>query len=288
MLIVLYCFAIALFSMAGGMLPLSGRVSHLMLQVYLSLSAGAMLGAAFFHMLPESAELAGKNFGLWTICGVIGLYMIERFLSPHSHDTSEAGAHSHTHEHEGHAHEDHEGHAHSEAEPAAPAVAGWSAVIGLSIHTILGGVALGSAVLAGAKGLGMAVFLATLLHKPADALTISALLIKGGTKRSRVFAVQCFFSLLIPAGAALYYFGQSLITGSLETPFQGAVLAFSAGTFICIALSDLLPEVQFHRHDRGRLFAAVIAGAAIMWATSFFEPSHGHDDEHSATEVQSH
>jgi len=274
------------------MLPLSSRVTHLMLQIYLSLSAGAMLGAAFFHMLPESAELAGKNFGLWTICGVIGLYMIERFLSPHSHDTSETHphphphSHEHEHEHEDHSREDHEGREHAEAAPAAPAVAGWSAVIGLSIHTLLGGVALGSAVLVGAKGLGLAVFLATLLHKPADALTISALLIKGGTKRSRILAVQCFFALLIPAGAALYYSGQSLIAGSLETPFQGAVLAFSAGTFICIALSDLLPEVQFHRHDRGRLFAAVIAGAAIMWATSFFEPGHGHADAPPATEIQ--
>lgn len=281
MLIVLYCLGIALFSLAGGMLPLSSRVSHLMLQVYLSLSAGAMLGAAFFHMLPESAELAGKNFGLWTICGVIGLYMIERFLSPHSHDTSEANPHSHTQSH-AHAH----GHEHADAAHAAPAVAGWSAVIGLSIHTLLGGVALGSAVLAGATGLGLAVFLATLLHKPADALTISALLIKGGTKRSRIFAVQCFFASLIPAGVVVYYFGQSFIAGGLETPFQGAVLAFSAGTFICIALSDLLPEVQFHTHDRGRLFLAVIAGAAIMWATSFFEPGHAHGGEAPAPQVQ--
>jgi zinc and cadmium transporter len=286
MLIVLYCLAIVVFSLAGGMLPLSKRVTHLTLQVYLSLSAGAMLGAAFFHMLPESAELAGRNFGLWTICGIVGLYMIERFLSPHSHDTSVDNPHPHDHEHEAEGHEDHEDHEHDAASHAAPAVAGWSAVIGLSIHTLLGGIALGSAVLAGVKGLGFAVFLATVLHKPADALTISALLVKGRTKRSRVFAVQCFFAMLIPAGVALYYFGQTLIAGNLETPFQGAVLAFSAGTFICIALSDLLPEVQFHRHDRGRLFAAVIAGAAIMWATSFFEPEHLRDDAHSATEVQ--
>jgi membrane protein implicated in regulation of membrane protease activity len=81
------------------------------------LSAVAMLGAAFFHMLPESAKLAGKNFGLWTIYGVIGLYLIERFLSPYSHDTSEASDHSHTHEHEGHAHEDHVGHVLFRTEP---------------------------------------------------------------------------------------------------------------------------------------------------------------------------
>ena len=37
-------------------------------------------------------------------------------------------------------------------------------------------------------------------------------------------------------------------------------LAFSAGTFLCIALSDLLPELQFHAHDRWKLSAALLAG----------------------------
>ncbi len=282
MLIVLYCLAIALVSLGGGYLPLSKRITHLSLQIYLSLSAGAMLGAAFFHMLPESAERAGHQFGWWMAVGVIGLYMIERFLSPHSHDTDgeKDEDHDHHHEHEEHSHGEVEaGHAGS-LHPAAPQVAGWSAVAGLSIHTVLGGVALGSAVLGpeSTHELGLAVFLATLLHKPADALTISALLTKGGTSRQRALLVQCFFALLIPAGVLLFGFGQTLMSGQMGMKFTGCVLAFSAGTFICIALSDLLPEVQFHSHDRAKLFVAVLAGAGIMWLTSLFEPSdaHGH------------
>jgi len=266
MIITLYCLAIVLVSLLGGYLPLTRRITHVNLQVYLSLCGGAMLGAAFFHMLPHSAELAGERFGWWLALGVIGLYMIERFLSPHSHDTSgvaefgqEESAPHHT-------------------RAAAPQVAGWSAVAGLSIHTLLGGVALGSAVLGQGtpKGLGLAVFLATVLHKPADALTISTLLVKGGTSIRRIWSVQCFFALLIPLGVLLFYVGRSFLLAQLDTAFTGCVLAFSAGTFICIALSDLLPEVQFHSHDRGRLFMAVILGALLMWATSLIEPSHAH------------
>jgi zinc and cadmium transporter len=276
MTLVLYCLAIAVFSLLGGYLPLSKRISHLNLQVYLSLSGGAMLGAAFFHMLPESAESAGASFGTWMAIGVIGLFMIERFLSPHSHES--AGGHEHHHEPV----HDHD-HDHTEAEqpharpvrPAAPQVAGWSAVAGLSVHTLIGGVALASSVLGQqAKDLGLAVFLATLLHKPADALTISTLLVKGGTSRQRALMVQGFFSLLIPLGALLFYLGKSVLPAQVDNTFTGCALAFSAGTFVCIALSDLLPEVQFHSHDRGRLFLAVILGAGLMWATSLFESSH--------------
>lgn len=272
MTLILYCVAIALVSLAGGYLPLSKRITHLNLQVYLSLSGGAMLGAAFFHMLPESAEAARSTFGLWMAVGVIGLYMIERFLSPHSHDAAEASEHHHDPDHQ---HDEPETPGPHHARPAAPQVAGWSAVAGLSVHTLIGGVALASSVLGQqAKGLGLAVFLATVLHKPADALTISTLLVKGGTSRERALVVQGLFALLIPLGAFLFFLGKSALSAQFETAFTGNALAFSAGTFVCIALSDLLPEVQFHSHDRARLFLAVILGAGLMWATSLIEPAH--------------
>lgn len=279
MTLIIYCLVIAVVSLLGGLLPLSKKLSHLRLQVYLSLSAGAMLGAAFFHMLPESAELAGKQFGLWLALGVVGLYTIERFLSPHSHETVDheqeeeepaACCSSHSHHSEPHHH-------------AAPRVAGWSAVAGLFIHTLIGGVALGSAVVGEgtSRDLGLAVFLATLLHKPADSLTISTLLIKAGTSKRVALIVQGIFAALIPLGAFLFYAGAASTSGHFNTAFTGSVLAFSAGTFICIALSDLLPEVQFHSHDRLKLFLAMLFGVVLMWATALFEPAHSHGQEHS-------
>jgi len=279
MTITLYCVAIVLASLAGGYLPLASRISHLRLQVYLSLSAGAMLGAAFFHMLPEAANLAGRRFGSWMALGVIGLYVVERFLSPHSHappDTGEA-RHASAACYPEPERDPLAGHvATGEHQSAAPKVAGWSAVAGLSIHTLLGGVALGSAVLGPKAGLdvGLAVFLATLLHKPADSLTISTLLVKAGFPKRSAFLVQFVFASLIPVGVLLFYLGKSALGAHLDAAFTGCALAFSAGTFVCIALSDLLPEVQFHSHDRLRLFVAVLLGAALMWATALAEPGH--------------
>ncbi|HKS37511.1 MAG TPA: hypothetical protein VJW76_10005, partial [Verrucomicrobiae bacterium] len=60
--------------------------------------------------------------------------------------------------------------------------------------------------------------------------------------------------------------------------FLGSVLAFTAGTFICIAASDLLPELQFHAHDRGKLTVALIAGLGVSVAVGMFETA-GHDDK---------
>jgi zinc and cadmium transporter len=48
-------------------------------------------------------------------------------------------------------------------------------------------------------------------------------------------------------------------------------LAFSAGTFVCISLSDLLPELQFHDHDRVKLSAALLAGLALAVAVGKLE-----------------
>jgi len=56
----------------------------------------------------------------------------------------------------------------------------------------------------------------------------------------------------------------------------GYALAAAAGTFLCIATSDLLPELQFHTHDRFRLSAALLAGLGLAAAIVFFE-ERGHD-----------
>ncbi len=50
----------------------------------------------------------------------------------------------------------------------------------------------------------------------------------------------------------------------LENQIIGFLLAFSCGTFILIALSDLLPEVQFHRHNRVSLFLVLVFGIVLM------------------------
>ncbi len=118
----------------------------------------------------------------------------------------------------------------------------------------------------GAAGLG--VFLATLVHKPADALTITSLMMRAGAGRREAHLLNLGFALMIPLGVVLFAVGLAGARPITVAAWTSAALAFSAGTFLCIALSDLLPELQFHSHDRLKLSIALLAGIALMAATA--------------------
>jgi zinc and cadmium transporter len=273
--LVLYSGVILAVSLIGGSVPLLGKVSHSRLQMYLSLSAGVMLGASFFHVMPEAIDYAGKQtFGWWMALGVVGLFCIERFLAPHSHEASSKLQQEHEHE---------PGCEHDHQHRAAPAVGGWMAVVGLTIHTFMNGVGLAGAVKADFDQTssqwvmpGLALFLAIALHKPADALAISTVLSRKGVSRGVMTLVQIGFATMIPIGAAAFLVTSGAVESSLQSQMIGAALAFSAGTFLFIALSDLLPEVQFHRHDRVPLSLALIFGVCFMGFIALLE---GHDHE---------
>src|SRR5438093_9284270 len=108
--LVIYSVLVVVGSLLGGSVPFLGKVPHSRLQLYLSLSAGVMLGASFFHVMPEAMNMAGANFGWWMSLGVVGLFCVERFIAPHSHEV-DGGSHQHAHDHKGHEHAGHE-HAH--------------------------------------------------------------------------------------------------------------------------------------------------------------------------------
>ncbi len=274
-----FCTAIVIVSVLGGILPLATALNHTRLQVYLSFSAGAMLGAAFFHMIPEAVRVGSAETVRWTALGLLALFFLERFFSFHHHETEEpAGervsrvahpAHAGTHDHCG-----------SGAKGSNPfVVLSWgSAAFGLAVHSLAGGIALASAVAAdfrvgnGMMGAGLGVFLATLVHKPADALTITTLMLRAGAERRSTHLVNLGFALMIPAGVALFWIGTQASAWFSPESWTAGALAFSAGTFLCIALSDLLPELQFHSHDRFKLSAALLAGFALMAGTALLEP----------------
>ena len=143
------------------------------------------------------------------------------------------------------------------------------------------GVALGAAVVAefahahgGLAGFG--VFLAVLLHKPLDALSVTGLMATGTwSKQSRTIVNLCF-SLICPLGAFLFLkFAPDYGTQNYANVL-GIGLGFSAGAFLCISLSDLLPEVQFHRHDRGKLSASLLLGVLLAYGIGYLEGEHAH------------
>jgi zinc and cadmium transporter len=275
-----FCTAIVIVSALGGILPLTTVLNHTRLQVYLSFSAGTMLGAAFFHMIPEAVRVGSAGTVHWTAFGLLALFFLERFFSFHHHETKEpegeptATAIDRC---------DDAAHDHRESHTPDPSLrAGmlpWgSAAFGLAVHSLVGGIALASAVAAdfrigkGMIGAGFGVFIATLVHKPADALTITALMLRAGEARRQAHLMNLGFSLMIPAGAALFWIGTRAPASLSPGAWTASALAFSAGTFLCIALSDLLPELQFHSHDRLKLSIALLAGFALMAVTAGLEP----------------
>lgn len=282
-LLSLLCALIVAVSLLGGAAPLAMVLNHTRLQIYLSFSAGTMLGAAFFHMLPEAVRLGDAGTSRWAAVGLLSLFFLERFFSFHHHEASPKHArgpadqpavepspvdqdHNHGHGH-GDAAEDASGHPLS-----------WgTAAFGLAIHSLAGGVALASAIAADfgeqgwIAGTGWGVFLATILHKPADAMTVVSLMLHSGSSKRPAHLVNLGFALMLPLGVVLFFLGANHLPGVDSSSLTAIALAFSAGTFLCIALSDILPELQFHAHDRLKLSLALLGGFLLMVGTSAIE-----------------
>jgi zinc and cadmium transporter len=77
------------------------------------------------------------------------------------------------------------------------------------------------------------------------------------------------------AGAAIFCLGVGQFAEQQHT-IVGLALGFSAGVFLCIALADILPEIQFHAHDRMKLSAALVLGVVFAYALGIFESPHEH------------
>jgi zinc and cadmium transporter len=144
------------------------------------------------------------------------------------------------------------------------------------------GLAIGAAIVAesseshAARLAGVGTFLAVALHKPFDSLTIGALMAGGGWSRGWQHAVNLFYAVTAPLGMFAFFLGLKQVDAA-HSQVVGSALCFAAGAFLCISTSDLLPEVQFHKHDRVKLSLALLVGVAVAAVMVLFETSgHGH------------
>ena len=280
-----YCVLIVLASLAGGVVPVLVKLTHARIQIVVSLVSGFMLGVGFFHLLTHALlewPVVDK-VALWVVLGFLVMFLIERFFCFHHHDVPDPAAEpehagdDHTHPHGHHDHEHAAQHDHKLT---------WSgAAVGLVLHSVIAGIALAASVDAGAHHdaaawAGLPVFLVIFLHKPLDSMTLITLMSVGRWNTGWRHLINVLFALAIPASVVLY--SQLGVGGGgdghASHEMVGLVLAFAAGAFICIASSDLLPELQFHRHDRVKLSLALIAGIALAWTIAHFESKiHDHD-----------
>ncbi len=281
-----YLLLIATAAIAGGSSVAILSLGHRTTQVLLSFTGGVLLGVGLLHLLPHAALELGGNIEAtmgWALGGFFVMFLLERAFHGHAHHAADTVC---DHDHSGHDHanggQSQGGHSHSPTAISSRGPWAWcGALAGLALHSLADGAALAASVGAdaahGAGPLaGVATFLAILLHKPLDAAIIATLMTQAGASRSMRLAVNIGYALVVPAGAVFFLLSLPLFAGQ-QAAVVGVALAIAGGAFICIAAADLLPEVQFHTHDRLLLTTALVLGLALAWAITAAErSSHGH------------
>ncbi len=253
-------------ALLGGFVPFLLTLTHRRMQVALSLISGILLGISIFDLVPHAFEgflAAGREVhdsmhtvGWWILIGFLSLFILERFACFHHHDVEGDSC----------------GHDHGTS---------WQgALIGLCIHALLAGVALGAA--SSDTAALFAISIAIILHKPFDSLALITLMQADGRSKALLFWMNLAYALVTPLGAVL-----GLYLGEASQSIAAMAIAFAAGMLLCIALSDLLPELQFHRHDRVLLTVSLLVGLAISWSVTLVH-SHDHDHDHGGNHDHGH
>ena len=240
----LYSGMISTSVMVGGVLPVFLQWTRDQLHRLLSFSAGLMLGATLIHLLPASFELIGKDASIWVLAGFLLLFIFEKFLTVHICELLECEVHS----------------------------MGIAAVIGISAHALSDGVALGSGLLV--SEVGFVVFLTIFFHKLPEAIALTTILMHEKQAKARIIFFNLLLIAMVPLGALLVHLMMAS-SGLNVARISGIALAFSAGTFLHISLTDLLPHAHEHAQNPSHIFLPFLGGLAAMMILELVVHHHG-------------
>ena len=211
--------------MAGGLLALKLRDK---LHLILGFSAGAVIGVAFFDLLPEAIDVGQKFHSpttilAWTAVGFLFYLALDRLISFHG-DAVHRG--------------------------------GFTAAV-LCIHSALDGVAVGLAFQT-SRVVGIVVAIAVLAHDFSDGINTMNVVLKNRGTRS-----EAFKWLLLDAAAPVIGIAA---TAFFQLPGDGfgIALALFGGFFLYIGASDLIPE-SYHAHPKFLTTAMTLCGAAVLF-----------------------
>lgn len=210
--------------------------------VLVSFAAGALLGDAFLHLIPEVAESsAGLDLtaSLWLLAGVVGFFVLEKLLHWH------------------HAHLPHEEVLH----PVAV-----TNLVGDGLHNFVDGAIVAGSFMVSSK-LGLATAIAVALHEIPQEIGDFSILVHAGLKPRRALALNLATALTAVVGGA----GTLLFAGAINV--ERIFIPFTAGAFVYIASTDLLPELHKEPELRKSTtqLLAMITGIGIMLALLFIE-----------------
>lgn len=212
-------------TMLGGILALRLRDK---LHLILGFSAGAVIGVAFFDLLPESISFGGgaqspARILSFAALGFLVYLVLDRISLFHG--------------------------------DAAPR--GRFAAAVLCVHSLLDGIAVGLAFQA-SRAVGVIVTIAVLAHDFSDGINTMNVVLRGRGGRSQAFRWLWIDALAPVVGVVCTFFF------TLPGPAFGTALALFAGFFLYIGASDLIPE-SYHAHPKFLTTAMTLAGAAVLY-----------------------
>lgn len=233
-------------TMLGGLVALRLKDR---LHLILGFSAGAVVGVAFFDLLPEALRLgaaAPSRTSLYVAGGFLFYLLLDRLALLHAagHDHGDDTAHTHEPRHR---------HDHGAPRGALGAVT-------LVAHSMFDGLAIGFGFqVSGAVGAAIAI--AVLTHDFSDGINTMNVVLKNGGTRGQAFRWLLADALAPALGLAL----ASVL--HLPPGAFGTVLAVFAGLFLYLGASDLVPE-SHHAHPKFLTTAMTVLGAALVYATN--------------------
>jgi len=224
------CFALAaaLANVIGGLIVVSNKWARKSLRYFIALGSGFMLGTVFLEMFPESISLT-KTAPVLVLLGYMIVHVFEHTFASHLHFGEE------THHDE-----------------VINPVVGFSALIGMLVHTFFDGVAIGAGFRL-SESLGVLIFLAVLLHKIPDGFTISSIAITAGRSSRSALAA----ATLLGASTLIGVFAVLLVGDGVLY-----ALPISTGSTLYVAATDLMPEVN--REKGVKMAFVVFAGMGLF------------------------
>lgn len=226
-------------TMVGGIFTL--RRTKININLIFAFAAGALIAISFFEILPEAISIsAGTNISLNLLMSVVVL----AFLLFHTLDQCLICVHPATDDSPGHGMQ----------------LSGIMKASGLSLHSFLDGVAIGTAFHV-TFNLGLIVAFAVVFHDFSDGLNTVTVMIRSGSSQRSAFSWLVLDSVTPMLGAV------ATLLADIPIWIIGIILAFFSGEFLYLGATDLLPEA--HRHEVSpRLLFATLLGVAVIYVTA--------------------
>ena len=227
---------VSLFSLVGiVLLLLKERILSYVVILLVSFSSGSLFGDAFIHLLPETVAEHGFTVAvsIFVLCGIAGAFVVEKII--------------------------HWRHVHYPEQAEVEAFA-YMNLLGDAVHNLLDGVVIAAAYAVDIR-VGVATTIAILFHEIPQEMGDFGVLIHGGVSRKRALFFNFVTALTALAGAVV-----TILLINFVNQVIVFLIPFSAGTFIYIAGSDLIPQLHKEKAVRNSLLQLLFfsLGIAIM------------------------